>query len=101
MFARIYQSTPSTMQSGRASSGQWVLDFVSSAAKTVDPLTGNVRSTDMRKQLDLKFATREEAVAYAKAHNIPHRVSAEKTVKRVSRSYASNFDYDRKLPWTH
>lgn len=101
MFARIYQSTPSAMQSGRATTGQWVLEFVARKSSVIDPLTGSSRSTDMHGQLDLKFATQDEAVAYAKANNIPHRVTATKTVKRISRSYASNFDFDRKLPWTH
>jgi len=55
----------------------------------------------MRSQLDLSFETMEAAVAYAKANNIPYRVSKPKTRKRISRSYADNFAYDRKLPWTH
>ena len=68
---------------------------------TIDPLTGTKRSTNMRSQLNLKFETLEEAVAYAKANNIPHQVVQNQKVKRIPRSYADNFAFDRKLPWTH
>lgn len=101
MFAKIYQPAPNAMQSGRAGSTQWVLEFARTGSGSVDPLTGNVRATDMKAQLDLKFDSLDAAVTYAKANNIAHRVIKPKTVRRVSRSYAENFDYDRKHPWTH
>ena len=101
MFARIYQPAPNAMQSGRANSRIWVLEFAGTKGREIDPLTGTYRSDDPLKQVDLKFETLEAAVAYAKANNIPHRVEKPKTVKRIHRSYSENFDYDRKLPWTH
>ena len=101
MFAKIYQPSPCAMQSGRAKSQHWVLEFISRKPVLIDPLTGNTRSTDMRSQIELKFESLDQAVAYAKANDIPHRISKPKTVKRVSRSYAENFAYDRKHPWTH
>jgi len=101
MFAKIYQPAASAMQSGRGNINKWVLEFISKKPTVIDPLTGNARSTDMRSQLDLKFDTMEEAVAYAKANSIPYRVSQTRKRKRISRSYADNFAYDRKLPWTH
>ena len=101
MFARIYQPAPNAMQSGRKGSEDWVLEFAKSGTRAIDPLTGTKRSTDMTAQLDLRFDDLEAAVAYAKAHNIVHRVEKPKAVRRVSRSYAENFDYDRKHPWTH
>jgi len=89
------------MTSGRGKSKQWVLEFVKQMNGTIDPITGTQRSTDMRSQIDLKFETLEAAVAYAKAHNIPHQVIQPQKTSRISRSYADNFAYDRKLPWTH
>ncbi len=100
MLAKIYQPAPSAMQSGRSGKG-WVLEFISKTPNVFDPLTGTYRSTDMRSQIDLKFDDLESAIAYAKKHNIAHRVIQPRKVKRISRSYAENFDYDRKLPWTH
>jgi len=102
MLAKIYQPSPSAMTSGRCNIGVWVLELPRKATKTeMDPLTGTYRATDMNAQLDLKFDTLEAAIAYAKKNNIAHRVVQPKTVKRIPRSYADNFAYDRKLPWTH
>jgi len=71
------------------------------SAGEIDPLTGTKRSSDMRSQLELKFDTLEEAVAYAQANDIPHQVVQSQKMKRIPRSYADNFAFDRKLPWTH
>lgn len=101
MFARIYQPAPNAMQSGRANSRHWVLEFPKSGERAIDPLTGTLRATHMEAQLDLKFESLEDAVAYAKANNIAHQVIKPKAVRRVSRSYSENFAYDRKHPWTH
>ena len=101
MFAKIYQPSASAMQSGRGNTQKWVLEFVSRTPTVIDPLTGTARSTNMRDQLSLKFDSLEDAVSYAKGNKIPYRVSQPKTRKRISRSYAENFAYDRKLPWTH
>ena len=101
MFAKIYQPSASAMQSGRGNTNTWVLEFVSKKPTVIDPLPGTARSTNMRSQLNLKFDTMEDAVTYAKANSIPYRVSQPKVRKRISRSYADNFAFDRKLPWTH
>ena len=100
MLAKIYQPSPSAMTSGRAKR-HWVLEFTGKSTGVIDPLTGTTRSTDVRSQLDLKFDTLDEAVAYAKANKIPHQVVQSQTMKRIPRSYADNFAFDRKLPWTH
>lgn len=101
MFAKIYQPNPSAMTSGRAKTHFWVLEFVTKSPSIIDPLTGNTRSVDPRSQVELKFDTQQDAISYAKANNIPHRVIDKRETKRIRRSYADNFSYDRKLPWTH
>ena len=101
MLAKIYQPAPSAMTSGRGNAKHWVLEFFGHAPEPIDPLTGTKRSTNMYKQLDLKFDTLEAAVAYAKSKNIPHQVVQAQKVKRITRSYGDNFAFDRKLPWTH
>jgi len=101
MLAKIYQPAPSAMTSGRGQSRHWVLEFISAKPVIIDPLTGTNRSTDMRSQIELKFDSVEDAVAYAKANDIPHQVIQSQSGKRISRSYAENFAYDRKRPWTH
>jgi hypothetical protein len=52
-------------------------------------------------QVNLEFKSRDEAITYAKMNNIPHRVIERQVVNRIKRSYADNFSFDRKVPWTH
>lgn len=100
MFARIFQPAPSAMQSGRGD-GKWVLEFQNPKAREIDPVTGTYRSSDALGQLKLTFDTAADAIAYAKANNIPHRVIQRAAAKPIPRSYGENFSYDRKHPWTH
>lgn len=101
MYAKIYKAEPSAMTSGRANAGVWMLDFQSTKPRVIDVLTGNTRNVDTRSQLDMKFESKDAAISYAKANDIPYRVIDRPKSKRISRSYADNFDFNRKLPWTH
>lgn len=101
MFAKIYQPAKTAMQSGTKGTDIWHIEFAAKDRRVIDPLTGTMTSTNTLKQLDLKFDTLDDAVAYVKARDIPYQVAPRKERKRISRSYAENFDYDRKLPWTH
>ena len=69
--------------------------------RKIDPLMGYTTSGDMKSQIRLSFETKEEAVAYAEKHGIEYRVLEPKDAKRRQISYAENFRYDRKVPWTH
>ena len=89
------------MQSGTANSQVWVLEFANQDRQIMDPLTGTQTSTNTLKQLDLKFNSLDDAVSYAKARSISYHVTQKPARKRLSRSYAENFDFERKLPWTH
>ena len=55
----------------------------------------------MNGQVRLRFATREEAVAYAQRHGIAFEVSADSQHKTIVKAYADNFAFHRKQPWTH
>ncbi len=101
MFAKIFRPTKSAMQSGRAKTKQWVFEFEPRSGRTIDPLMGWTSSADTSRQVRLMFDSREEAVAYAKANGIPHQVLEPKERRRRSKSYAANFAFDRKVPWTH
>ena len=75
MVARIYKPARTAMQSGHANTKEWVLDYEPSAARTVEPLMGWTSSTDMNSQVKLRFATKEEAIAYCERHGIAYQVS--------------------------
>ena len=89
------------MQSGKAKTGYWVLDFDPEQPRKIDPLMGYTTSGDMKSQIRLTFETKEEAIAYAEKYGIEYRVQEPKDAKRRQISYSDNFRYDRKVPWTH
>jgi len=101
MLARIYIPARTAMQSGKANTREWVLEFEPSSALVSDPLMGWTVSTDMNGQVRMMFDTREEAVAYAQRHGIPFEVLAPKAHTRIVRAYADNFAFTRREPWTH
>ncbi len=101
-IARIYRPAKNAMQSGRGRSRDWVLEFEPSAAKRPDRLMGWVGSKDMpADQVRLRFATREDAVAFAERHGIECRVHEPAARKVKPKNYADNFRPDRIGNWTH
>jgi ETC complex I subunit conserved region len=101
MTARIYRPTKTAMQSGKAKTTDWVLDFEPSEAKEVEPLMGWTTSGDTRQQVRLRFDTKEEAIAYCERNGVPYQVFDPKTTKRPFISYSDNFAFNRRTPWTH
>jgi hypothetical protein len=101
MLARIYCPAKNAMQSGKAKTNDWLLEFEPASARRSDPLMGWTLTNDMDGQVRLSFDTQEDAVAYAVAHGIPFQVSDAKPAKRIIKAYADNFAYGRKQPWTH
>jgi hypothetical protein len=101
MLARIYQPPKNAMQSGKANTKVWVLEFEPASARWPDPLMGWTQTTDLNGQVKLPFDTREEAVAYANRYGIPFRLDDPKPAKRIIKAYADNFAANRKIPWTH
>ncbi len=101
MSARIYSPAKTAMQSGKAKTGYWVLDFDPEQPRKIDPLMGYTTSSDMKSQIRLTFESKEEAIAYAEKNGLAYRVQEPKEARRRQISYAENFRYDRKTPWTH
>ena len=101
MSALIYSPAKTAMQSGKAKTGHWVLEFEPESRRKIDPLMGYTSSGDMKSQVRLTFPTQEEAVAYAEKNGIAYRLEAPKESKRRQISYSDNFRYDRRTPWTH
>ena len=89
--ARIYQRPKNAMQSGRARTKDWVLDFAPAEAKLADPLTGWAGSGDTRDQVRLSFPTQEAAIAYAEREGLAFTVVAAPTRTLKLQSYADNF----------
>ncbi|NEX91822.1 ETC complex I subunit [Caulobacter sp. 17J65-9] len=101
MLARIYRPAKTAMQSGKAKTQDWVLEFAPASARTPDPLMGWSSSSDMNAQVRLTFEGSAQAVAYAEKHGIPFRLVEPNEPKRIIKAYADNFASNRKQPWTH
>ena len=101
MLARIYRPARTAMQSGKAKTKEWLLEFEPASARVSDPLMGWTVSTDMNGQVRLAFDTRDEAIAYAQRHGIAFELLASSEHRRIIKAYADNFAFNRKEPWTH
>jgi hypothetical protein len=91
MPARIYRPAKTFMQSGRAKTRHWELEFEPEDPKDVEPLMGWIASRDTKQQVVLRFPTREAAVAFAEKHGIAYRVFEPRERQLRRQSYADNF----------
>jgi hypothetical protein len=91
MTARIYQRPKNAMQSGKARTDDWVLEFVPAEARKADPLMGWSGSGDTQVQVQLSFPSLDTARAYAaKKHiEVTYIPTPPKTLKL--QAYADNF----------
>jgi hypothetical protein len=101
MIARIYRPARNAMQSGKAKTRDWLLEFAPASARKSDPLMGWTQSGDMNGQIRLSFDSRDEAIAYAQNNGLAFQVFEPKTPKRIIKAYADNFAPGRRQPWTH
>ena len=101
MPARIFKPARSAMQSGTGKSQEWILEFEQDSARSADPLMGWTSTSDTSVQVKLKFASSEEAVAYAKRKNIAYTVQTQPPVRTSKKSYSDNFKFGRTENWTH
>jgi hypothetical protein len=101
MSAKIYRPAKTAMQSGKAKTHLWVLEYDAVSARVIDSVTAYTGSGDMQQQLKLTFESQELAEAYAQRKGIEYRVIEPKDATRKTVSYTDNFRYSRTQPWTH
>ena len=89
------------MQSGKARTKAWLLEYEPSVPRPIDPLMGWTGSADMLSQVQLEFDTKQEAVAYAEKNAIAFDLFEPHTSTPKPKAYADNFRTDRKVPWSH
>jgi hypothetical protein len=94
-LARIYRPAKSAMQSGRALSKKWLLEYEPAGRRDPDPLMGWSSAHDTLNEVRLRFDTEEEAVAFAKREGFDYTLIEPQTQTPKAKSYADNFRYDR------
>lgn len=94
----IYQKAKNVMQSGEARNQDWIL------ASKLDERKFFTKSAmswcqvqNLGGFLSLRFASKEEAVAYAKNHDLQFQIVEPQKVLRKPKSYNFNFTKDRNL----
>ena len=103
MRARIYRPARTAMSSGTAKTKTWVLEFLPSEARRVDPLMGWTSSGDTQTQVRLIFPSKEAAQDYAEAHGIDAITLMPQGRRANVRKggYGDNFATNRRAVWTH
>jgi hypothetical protein len=93
--ARIYRPAKTAMQSGRAKTQKWVLDYEEASRRLPDPLMGWSSARDTLNQVRLRFDTLDEAIAFAKKNALDYTVVEPHLRSPKAKAYADNFRYDR------
>ena len=92
---RILRPAKTAMQSGRANTRRWLLEFDPADRLEADALMGWAGSHDTNQQLNLWFSSKEEAVAFAKRTGLIFRVEEPNQRAIKPREYADNFAFNR------
>jgi hypothetical protein len=93
--ARIYQPARTAMQSGRALTHKWVLEYVPATPRRPNPLMGWASAEDTLNEVRLHFDTLDEARAFAEREGIHYTIIMPQRAVSKPMSYADNFRYDR------
>ena len=101
MTVKIYKPSKTAMQSGRGKTKQWLAEYISETDNKKDSLMGWNSSADTKSQIKLFFDTKYQAIDWAKNCGYQFYVEEPKGRNIKPKSYAANFDIDKKEPWTH
>jgi hypothetical protein len=94
-LARISRPAKTAMQSGRAKTHKWLLEYEPASRRDPDPLMGWSSAQDTLNQVQLRFDTLEEAITFAKKHELEYTLIEPHQRTPKVKSYADNFRYDR------
>lgn len=89
------------MQSGRAKTRFWLVEFEPGGRLTADPLMGWQGRGDTRNQLKMRFDSKEEAIAHCEREGLEYVLHEPRTRTHRPKSYSENFAYGRHANWTH
>lgn len=88
---RIYKPAKTAMQSGRANTTRWLLEYDPADPQAADPLMGWAGSHDTDRQVRLWFAGKEDAAAFATRKGLAYRIEEPHDRTVAPKSYADNF----------
>jgi len=95
--ARIYRPARTATQAGRAKSRHWVLEFEPMSRPEADPLVGWIGSDDTLRQVQLRFPSKDAALAFAERQGLQVTVEEPRERRVRPKSYADSL-ISRHLP---
>lgn len=93
---RIFQPSKTAMQSGKGKTHSWRMEFITDDSLAPDALMGWATMHDTSRQIVLNFASKDEAIAYAKAKNYVYEVNDPHSASVPPKAYAENFSFTRR-----
>ncbi len=93
MKAKIYKPVKNAMQSGRANTAEWVLEYELETPRRPEPLMGWVSAGDTLSQMRIRFLTREDAIAFAEKEGLEYDLVQTQARKVKPQSYIDNFKW--------
>lgn len=93
MKVKIYKPVKNAMQSGRANTAKWVLEYEPESPRRPEPLMGWTSANDTLNQVQMKFESKDAAIAFAESRGWEYAVSEPHVRKMKPRNYIDNFKY--------
>ena len=94
--ALIFRPSRNVMQSGRAQTQKWLIQFNSDVPRWENPVMGWTSSRDPIQGTNLKFESKEEAIKYAKDQGWAFEVKESEEIPMRPKNYADSFLYSSK-----
>jgi NADH dehydrogenase (ubiquinone) Fe-S protein 4 len=94
-MARIYRPSKNAMQSGSATTKRWKIEF-ETRERWENPLMGWASSGDPLSNMQIDFATKEEAITFANKHGYPYFIEIPNDREPKAKSYALNFAWKKR-----
>jgi len=93
MKVKIYKPSKNAMQSGKANSSQWVMEYELETPRVAEDKMGWVSAGDTLSQMKIKFDSKDEAIGFAKKEGFEYSVNENHQRKLKPRNYVDNFKY--------
>lgn len=93
MKVKIYKPAKSAMQSGRANTERWILEYELPTPRRPEWIMGWTSSGDTLNQVRMRFESSDAAVAFAEEQGWQYTLSDTHARKIMPRSYLDNFKY--------
>ncbi|XP_066935853.1 NADH dehydrogenase [ubiquinone] iron-sulfur protein 4, mitochondrial-like [Clytia hemisphaerica] len=93
--ATIFLPSRNNMQSGTHNMRKWTLSF-DTQQRWENPLMGWSSTADPLSNTQLKFGSREAAVAYCESHGWNYEIQEPTLPKVRSKSYGANFSWNKR-----